>query len=207
MGEEQQFYSRGYLPHWNKPGWPQFLTWRLADALPKSVLDEINRRYPYEAVEMRGERYKATDIELDRGYGSCILRRGDIGRACLDELLTGHGSSYVLEAFVLMPNHVHVLLVPDPHMELGDLVKSLKGRTARAINAKMGRVGRLWQPDYFDRLIRTPEHFERTLKYIEWNPVKAGLCADPRHFRLSSAFPANKLVLQARTEVRGPDAD
>jgi REP element-mobilizing transposase RayT len=70
---------------------------------------------------------------------------------------------------------------------LATLVQRVKSFTAHQINKELGLTGRLWQPDYFDRAIRDAGHWEKTAQYIEWNPVKAGLCNDPRQWLFSSA--------------------
>jgi len=147
------------------------------------------------------------DEELDKGFGRCILRDHRAAAACKTHLYSMHEKTMVLHAFALMPNHVHVLVTPDPSLSLGDFMKKLKGGSSLAINRAIGESGRLWQPDYFDRLIRDDDHFDKTLKYIEWNPVKANLCVDPKHFHHSSAHPECQELLTLRTKVRVPDAD
>ena len=108
------------------------------------------------------------DQELDRGYGSCLLR--DHGQTVVDALLHFDRTRYELHAWCVMPNHVHVLL----HIERGEdvpkivhLWKSYKGH----------RIWRrvIWQREYFDRVIRSPEDYVRTREYVRGNPVKAGL--------------------------------
>lgn len=107
-----------------------------------------------------------------------------------------------------MPNHVHVLATPAPSVSLGEVLKAMKGGSARAVNQVLKRGGKLWEADNFDRLIRNEDHFRRTWKYIEWNPVKAKLCTDPKHWGFSSAHPESgrRLAEQAasvsQTEVR-----
>lgn len=206
MDNRERYYTRGYLPHWNAPGATQFLTWRLADSLPAHVWAELMAEFPLDDPEKRKRLWREQDRQLDRGLGACELRHSLGGGVCMEHLLNHHARSYVLEAFVVMPNHVHALITADPTMSLASLMQLLKGRSSTLINRNLGRSGRLWQPDYFDRRIRSEEHLRKTVEYIEWNPVKAGLCADPKHFRLSSANPQVLETLR-RTKVRGPDAD
>ena len=87
------------------------------------------------------------------------------------------GERLALLSFVIMPNHVHALLVQHPDWPLEKLLRSWKSFTARQINALLGREGTLWQSDYFDRLVRDEEHFANCVRYIRHNPEKAGLCA------------------------------
>ncbi len=77
-----------------------------------------------------------------------------------------------------MPNHVHVLIEVKEH-SLSDIVRSWKSYTAHQVNKLLGRTGRFWMPDYFDRFIRDERHFAATVEYIRQNPVKAGLVDAP----------------------------
>jgi REP element-mobilizing transposase RayT len=98
------------------------------------------------------------------------------------------GERYRLHAWTIMPNHVHVLLSILPRMPLGAIVGSWKRFTARAANRVLGRKGEFWQIDYWDRFIRHEEHFSWTENYIDLNPVKAGLVAEPCQWRWGSAW-------------------
>lgn len=180
--------SRGYLPHIDAGEAPIFLTWRLADALPKTVIDEWIRdlkAVPDETA--KAEFLRRMGKFLDAGHGSCRLKNPAAAKAVQDVLVKGHGDKYDLHAWVVMPNHVHCLLSPKPGCELSTIVQRLKGASARAVNAQISQVGTLWEPDYYDKLIRDIEAMERIRHYIEWNPVKTGLCQDPKHWPYSSA--------------------
>ena len=93
---------------------------------------------------------------------------------------------YELHGWVVMPNHVHLLVTP--FVELRDLTRRLKGATARLVNLTLGRSGTLWQDECFDRLVRDEREFSRVLFYIENNPVKAGLVRSVEEYRWSSAY-------------------
>jgi REP element-mobilizing transposase RayT len=93
-----------------------------------------------------------------------------------DSLLKFDGIRYRLFSWVVMPNHIHSLMTRFEQYELSDILHSLKSFTSHEANKMLGRAGQFWIEDYFDRYIRNEEHFERTVKYIENNPVKAGLC-------------------------------
>lgn len=86
-----------------------------------------------------------------------------------------------------MPNHAHVLFKPLPGFTLSSIMKGLKGNTAYQANSLLDRKGQFWHPDYFDRFIRDQDHFEKTVRYIENNPVKAGLVSNAEEWRFSSA--------------------
>ena len=96
--------------------------------------------------------------------------------------------AYELHAFVVMANHVHMLITP---LEaVSKVMHSLKRFTAREANHMLGLTGKaFWQDESYDRLVRTPTEFERIASYIERNPVTAGLAATPEAFLWSSARP------------------
>jgi REP element-mobilizing transposase RayT len=92
----------------------------------------------------------------------------------------------VLHAFVVMPNHVHLLITPA--VPLPRLTKSLKGITAKRANAVLGLTGiPFWQDESYDHVVRNEREFERIRNYIEGNPVRAGLVKDAGAYRWSSA--------------------
>lgn len=85
-----------------------------------------------------------------------------------------------------MSNHVHVLLWP--HKLLESITKSVKGYTARECNKVLNRTGNsFWQEESFDHAVRNENEFYRIKRYIEMNPVKAGLVKKPSDWRWSSA--------------------
>jgi REP element-mobilizing transposase RayT len=90
-----------------------------------------------------------------------------------------------MHAFVVMPNHVHLLVTPMPRWSLEKLTQSWKGFTARVINAKLERVEPLWQQESFDRIVRDPTHFERIVSYIINNPKKARVEIDHSTVRIA----------------------
>lgn len=109
---------------------------------------------------------------LDRGIGECHLKNPSVREVVSSALLHFDGKRYELDCFVVMPNHVHLLLRPlEPH-KLSDIVKTMKSFSAREVNKISGREGPLWQRDYYDRLIRSAKQFAWVRNYIERNPAK-----------------------------------
>jgi len=93
---------------------------------------------------------------------------------------------YELHSWVIMPNHVHLLLTPQ--VSVSKLLGSLKAVTAKRANRLLQRSGQpFWQDESFDRLVRNGEEFRRIQRYIENNPVSACLSATPEEYRWSSA--------------------
>lgn len=142
-------------------------------------------------AERRRERVRRAEGLLDEGRGSAAMQSWPVARAVQDALWFGHGRRYRLRAFVVMPNHVHAVLTLLPGQSTSTVVRTIKSYSAREANRILGRSGRFWQVEVFDRLIRNSDQLARTVEYVEWNPVKAKLVEDPKSFAFSSAFPAN----------------
>jgi len=117
------------------------------------------------------------EVYLDRGDGRACLRDPRIAGLVQDALCHFDGTRYHLHAWVVMPNHVHILLAMAAGDDLSSVVQSWKSYTAKAANRILGRTGTFWQADYFDRYIRDERHFAAVAAYIDEHPVKAGLCS------------------------------
>ena len=194
MSEERKhkgWHSRGYLPHLDAGEIQQAITFRLADALPKKVIDgwkrELERSGPREGAAAEQEMRERIARFEDAGHGSCVLREPSCADVVQDVLLFFDGERYRLLEWCVMPNHVHVLVHCPKGALLGELVKSLKIHSSRRINQRLGRQGRLWALDYHDRYIRDLDHLANARSYIRRNPVKAGLCPKPEDWPWSSA--------------------
>ena len=199
-------HTRGYLPHVKREGASYFVTFRLADSLPKAVLLDFEREKAERLRRLQhskscGEtindseeeiaRDFARDIEryLDQGAGACHLRRPDIADVVANAMRHFHESRYVLHEWVVMPNHVHVIVWPMPNHLLSDILKSWKQFTSRRAK-KILHLGEepFWQPESYDHWIRNDEERARIARYIRNNPVTAGLCARPEDWKWSSAY-------------------
>jgi REP element-mobilizing transposase RayT len=179
------WHTRGYLPHCDVPGILQMVTFRQADAMPAS------RRNEWEALlKIKDEREKRIKVEayLDLGYGSCVLKQPPLALAVEQAILRFDGRRYRLVAWVIMPNHVHAVVEPWS-LPLGELLRAWKGVSANAANRLLGRSGQLWQEEYWDRYIRDEAHFRKAVRYIESNPVKAGLACAAAEWPFGSANP------------------
>jgi REP element-mobilizing transposase RayT len=175
-------YYRRRLPHVYATERSVFLTWRLHDSLP------ANRAFPPEALNS-GQAFAVMDRLLDEiRTGQFHLRQPAIADMIVEAIhynadTLGH---YALHAFVVMPNHVHLLL--SPAVSLPKLRKSLKGITAKRANAMLALTGnRFWQEESYDHCVRNQRESERVRNYIEENPVRAGLVRDASDYRWSSA--------------------
>ena len=121
--------------------------------------------------------------------GLCYLRQPAIAGMIVEAIRYNATvlNHYVLHAYVVMPNHVHLLATP--RVPLSKLTKSLKGITAKRANALLGLTGRsFWQEESYDHLVRNEREFERILDYIEENPVRAGLVTEACQYPWSSSW-------------------
>jgi REP element-mobilizing transposase RayT len=177
------WHERGYLPHRDEPGLTQFVTFRLVDSLPESLRTEWEHLWKIEDDQRRRAELEAY---LDRGRGECHLRNPEIARLVEDAVRFFHGARYDLRAWVVMPNHVHVLFKVEA-VPMATLLESWKKHTAQKANRLLGRRGNLWELDYWDTYMRDVEHERNTVRYIESNPAKAKLVLDPKEWPWSSA--------------------
>jgi putative transposase len=196
-----RIYQSGILPHWRQAGCTYFVTFRLADSIPRRVLAEIE----YERTQwLQARSIDATDEtwqqsfarlptddkrqyerlvakllnhSLDLCHGECVLRNPMIAERVAAALDYFHGSRVLTGDFVIMPNHVHVLLTPLPDFELEDVLQSIKSFTAKVANELLNRTGLFWQRDSYDHVVRDNDQLQAFREYIVANPVKANLPA------------------------------
>jgi REP element-mobilizing transposase RayT len=173
--------QRRRLPHVYPEGTPLFLTFHLHGSVPAALL-------PPPVPLASGQAFVWLDRRLDTTQsGPMYLRQPDIARIVVDSIHKGVDSGhYELAAYVVMANHVHLLI--RPAVAPDRLLKSLKGATARYANRLLGRTGEpFWQKESYDHWVRNQSEFEKIRAYIESNPVKAGLVRSPQDFPWSSA--------------------
>lgn len=180
--------SRHRLSHWSQGRVPVFVTFRLSDSLPKEVyeawLEErkafiLANPLPWDdeiETAFHSQFSVRIDEQLDAAHGCCALRDPRVAEIVAERLQHFDGTGYQLLNFVVMPNHVHVLFTLAEGRTLPETLKAWKGVSSRLIHREgLCDLNPFWQPDYFDRLIRGPEHLEKTYRYIQTNPAMAGL--------------------------------
>jgi len=180
---------RRKLPHWQQDGSLVFLTWRLDDSIPQDKLDawkeerqawlDAHNQPLSSADEQEYHELFSSKLDawLDAGYGSCILKNPEIAKIVTNALHHFDGERYILDSFVVMPNHVHVLVQLESESALESVMHSWKSFTAHEINKAQNSEGRVWQAEYFDRIVRDDAHLANLREYIAKNPVMAGLSA------------------------------
>jgi REP element-mobilizing transposase RayT len=191
------WHSRGYLPHFESSRLAQHVTFHLADSLPENALLLLNAELKHLPPEKQDtERRHQVDAWIDAGHGSCVLSKPGIADVVQGSLFIFDSQRYQLFAWVVMPNHVHVLFEPAAGWKLAAIVASWKKFTARKIcDGRKDGISEsedpVWHREYWDRYIRDRKHFEETVKYIHMNPVKAGLVDRAENWKWSSAYPGN----------------
>ncbi len=174
-------YTRRRLPHLHPADKWLFVTWHLAGSLPHAL-------YPPPGKRSDGHTFVWLDRYLDtRRSGPAFLLQPQIASLVAQSICRGTAlGHYCLRAWVVMPNHVHLLLLP--LVSPSRLLQSLKGATARRANMVLCRTGQtFWQAESYDHWVRDEPELNRIAAYIENNPVKAGLAASPSQYRWSSA--------------------
>lgn len=195
-----------WRPHWAQAETITFITFRTADSLPPTVRKRWNRERlewlankgfadlkdwrdgwdllnAKQRFEFQEHFNRLREGTLDECHGQCPFRDPSIANLLEEVLLHFDGSRYQMGDFVIMPNHVH-LLVSFPSKEaLKSCTYSWMHFSARRINQVLKRSGTLWQQESFDHLVRSPEHYSQFRNYIRENGPKAGLQTDEYLYR------------------------
>jgi hypothetical protein len=176
-----------HLPHWRQKGATYFVTFRLEDALPQAKLYELKRwreewirTHPEPRSEKDWEEYarlhtQRVEAWMDEGYGECVFASEGMAKVMADALLYFQDDRCTTYCYTVMPNHCHVVVKPLGAWELEQILDSWKGYVGHEVNRRLGRSGRLWQDESYDRIIRDEEHLYRVVQYIGNNPAKANL--------------------------------
>ena len=182
--------TRRRLPHWKVDGAIYWITFRLADAIPRdesNALQEARKlwlkHHPEPWTDAEWKEYNRLFDEkieswLDVGMGSRTLAHVDARNAVKSCLLRFNGERHRLHAAVIMPTHVHLLLEPLEGHDLSRILQGIKGASAREINKLAGVTGTLWLDESYDHVVRSEKQYWRFVRYIAENPARAGLRND-----------------------------
>lgn len=182
------FIYQRHLPHWRQEGATYFVTFRQSDSLPQDKLRQLElmhqeweHRHPpprteEQLTQLTREVTSRIELWLDQGMGSCRLK-GEAANIVVAALHYFDGERYELDSYVVMPNHVHLVVRPfsDETDSLERILQSWKRYTSREINRLFCLTGTFWQDESFDRIIRDEEHLYRVIQYIGRNPGAARL--------------------------------
>jgi len=193
-------YDRN-LPHRHPAGFALFITWNLDGAVPLNVIREKQleqlrlKKQPFRVGESAHARMirqqKLLFVLEDRRIGANhqgprYLKDPAAAKIVVDSILFGTPARYELYAFVVMPNHVHLLIVPK--IAPRKITQVIKVYTSRRINQLHQATGRtFWQHESYDHWARNEDELHRIIVYIENNPVEAGLCCKAEEWPWSSA--------------------
>ena len=155
-----------HLPHIDLEGYCQFVTFRTFDSV-----DEFVRKWGFNSAIKNKETQLRIDEYLDTSTNGAYLQ-DDILGYLYDFLIAHDKKLYELSAFCVMNNHVHILF--KPLESLSKVMQMLKGASAKKINELLGKNGKFWDDDYYDKAIRDEKHFWVVYEYIKNNPLKIG---------------------------------
>lgn len=183
---EDKIITCGNLPHWTQQGKLHFVTFRLADSLPEERVQQVQQErqkwialhsLPYTEQEQH-EYYRlfSEPMEnwLDAGHGECLLSKPEYAEIVAGALNHFEQQRYILDHWVIMPNHVHVLLIPMGSHTLENILHSWKSFTANTINSQRGTNGKFWQHESFDHVVRSEKQLSHFRQYIIDNWTQAG---------------------------------
>jgi putative transposase len=197
---ELRNYVSGDLPHWRQSGCTYFVTFRLADSVPKALVDRWEEQRSVWLRKLGGsgdataeslaklprlerrrfERHFAQLLNeyLDGCEGECLLRDPEVTQLVSEALYHFCPARVIVGDSVVMPNHVHALMCPNDAdgFQLEDVLHSIKSFTSNAVNRLLGTPGRaVWQKHSYDHIVRDQEQLIAFQRYIRSNPVKAKL--------------------------------
>ena len=178
------------LPHWKRDGSIYWITFHLADSLPLEKLRQwraerdawrVHHPEPWSEADWKeyDERFgEKIDSWLDAGMGSRALARSDIREVVKQRLLAFDGVRLLVHAAVIMPTHVHALLEPIDGNNISQILKGIKGASAREANKLLNTRGAFWFDESYDHIVRSLKQYHRFQNYITQNPTKSNLRID-----------------------------
>lgn len=182
MLEHKGWYEGKNLPHLDAGNTTQFVTFRLGDSIPINAMEALEEELRSLKDNKEIEKTRRIERRLDMGSGSCLLKESRCAEIVRDSIKFLNGKRYDLRAWVVLPNHVHLLVRFASGQTLAKAMHSLKSYTSNELGLIHPEIRPIWQADYFDRYIRTEEHYWRTVRYIHENPSKANLCKHREDF-------------------------
>jgi len=198
--ELKKTFHRRNLPHLQPLGGTFFVSYNLANAIPKRIYNKWNLEYELQkkvilessktVKEDLDKLHKRNFAERDKYLDTCKNEnhseiKDEIAQIVADPIHFWDGKKIDLICYCLMSNHVHLVFrlldksETDTPKYLEDMMHSIKQFSAKKCNVILNRKGDFWQHESYDRLIRNDEELFRIILYVLNNPVKAGLCKDP----------------------------
>ncbi len=182
------------LPHWVVDFGCYALTIRCKGSLPKAIIQklaEINDALKditaqnEEALKYHRRSFQILEAYLDKSGENALFHQPNV-RLSFSEFMQDYDINGLrLKNWAIMPNHMHLLTEPFRAQEVQDFrsaIQQFKLRSTQNINRALKRSGPVWQKGWYDRWVRNENEFRRWLRYIQMNPVKAGLCHSPEEW-------------------------
>lgn len=169
------------MPHWFQAHKTMFITFRLADSLPHHIIEEFlaDRAVMREELKVIGNKSRKFYEELmehkmeswlNNGHGNCILGNANVRQIVVGALRHYNFKEYLLHSFIIMPNHLHILLSPLTEKPINTVIGRIKGFTSFKIKKLLGIDSEIWQQGMFDRIVRSDDEFKKYVDYIRNNP-------------------------------------
>jgi len=154
------------------------ICFRLADSIPQDVLQRriqnaeyIQNHLEEEPSHRENSLYLTlTEIWKDRNYGECLLGISQVRDIVAQEILSHDEVECQIGAFVIMGNHLHLILKMLGLHSPYELITLIKNKTARSMNQFLSRTGQRWMRGEYNHIIRSPYDLKRRLKYLKENP-------------------------------------
>ena len=190
------------MPHIQPPGETFHVIFRLAGSLAEETVCSLHRWLKEEEARVR-RRYGGSDDLMDRiwavrrahfvQFESALDASVDSPRWLVDDVIAGvvaeaiwyrARAEYVLQTYVIMPNHVHIIFSPVCRRDsstyvVTGILENLKWYTALTCNRILGRTGAFWHHESYDHIIRNSDELQWTSRFVLDNPVRAGLTHHP----------------------------
>jgi putative transposase len=202
----REFYRRN-LPHIQPRGATFLVNFRLAGSLPSEIVEQLrieaNRlekniqtiKDQKEKLLLRNEGQYILFIKWDEALhksqtGPFWLRDERIAEKVANSILYHDNNWFDVLAYCIMPNHVHLVLMPYEISETSDysltkIMHNIKRNSANHANKILGRTGAFWQHENYDHFVRNDAELERIIKYVLYNPVKANLVKEQTDWKWS----------------------
>lgn len=203
MNKPLKTFYKNRLPHIAPIGAEFFITFRLADSLPLTVIQSLKEELETSVQKLRKEKSKDYKFKIkqlkyefsfrydkyldQKRFENCFLKNKQVAAIVAGKLHQYDGEYYELEAYTIMPNHVHLLIDTSLQLEkeksdsdskytqLDKIMQLIKGGSAFEANKILGRIGTFWMKDSYDHYVRNEKDWENIIEYIINNPVNAGL--------------------------------
>ncbi|CAN5394618.1 transposase [soil metagenome] len=179
---EHQLFHKRHLPHLHPSEGIFFITYRLADSMPKEIINALQQEYKNEKEDLliqpnKHSYFVAFDEYLDKYQSDknylSIPKIAEINKNAIHHFDSKY---YQLICYCIMSNHIHLVIkLIEDAPDLSQTMHSIKRFTAKESNVVLNKSGKFWMQESYDHLVRTNAELRNIVNYVINNPVKAGL--------------------------------